>query len=364
MPVSMNRHPGHPIHGNGHGFFAVESSYPRNMHQDLRRHARNQKKVNAELTRKIGSAIPKSPSGVAKPNPDHVEANRNNKIHSPTRGGTSVQFLRGEHNMENERTASFCELVVDRILVELCEKFGEASGEFISIECLHATALSVGVIDAVDEEEFNSKMQLNPYYRACYHLFETDRNLDSLDIDGNVYTREELLAFIASKSCVEELPDELIELLQEYIEDISFDMSERLNSIIDSGGVIFNAVDLKVTDNGSLVLQLAPSDDLLGLREGLLEVGGVCKRRLSPYTAITIGFFPNYDKMTEEELEELESIILSANEEMLSMNLTVEMDNLSLVQFKVNTLAKSKIRTSPLFVEKHVSSIVNLPPVA
>ena len=123
---------------------------------------------------------------------------------------------------------------------------------------------------------------------------------------------------------------------------------EGVTEFTESGGAVLFPVDLKITDNGSVVMQFAPSEDLLALREELVEAGGIAKAGLGKVTASTIAYLPNYAKCTKEQQRELDRSIRELNQKMLDEHLRVRLKDISVVSFKVNSLASRAIKAISL----------------
>lgn len=344
------------IYGHGSGFYQVEQSHRHDDKfadvSDLRTHAKKAKHVMAQL---IKNNLPAQVAGVAQPNPQAVAGNVKAKIYSPTRGGAAVQFLDTD---ENKKASMFCR----KIQNTLAEKFGKTSPQqmkenadevpstaIVPIENLHVTALAMGVVDAVNEEDYNEKLVNNKAYRAVFEYFQQHPEIGSINIGGEDFDRNRLLNsiavqqhpidFIKDKFSDGEVSEEIIAIIQEETSQAS----EKFESFLESGGAVFNVIDLKITDNGSVVLQMAANNDLIQVKEGLVKLGGIAKGTLGNLTASTIGYIPKFDKITQDEKEALSNVISGLRNELIEQGLTIQMNNLTLVQFKVNSLAPDVI---------------------
>lgn len=181
---------------------------------------------------------------------------------------------------------------------------------------------------------------------------ENSINKNGVDIDE--LNKTDLLALIASHETPFEfikqnLPKAFAEQIQKFMDEEQGDReSQKLASVLDKGGVIFNATDLKITPNGSVVLQLYKNDALIQVKEGLVELGGIAKSGLGNVTAITIGYFPKFDKIKDNDLEQLKEKISNLNNQLKESKLTAVMDHLTLVSFKVNSLRDGHISKTPV----------------
>lgn len=334
------------------------------------------RKAAKEIAKKMfdEGIFPTSPAGVMKADSKSIEANVNAKILHPTRGATTVQFLADSETKGNRKILAFCQ-GVQKSLAEYGSKINEeeyrssstiSDKSIIPIENLHVTALAVGVVDAANEEAFVKQQDNSKAYRAIFKLFDQQTSLtegreikleNSFNKNGNEINelnKTDLLALIASHETPFEfinqnLPKTFAEQIQKFMDEEQGDQeSQNLASVLDKGGVIFNATDLKITPNGSVVLQLYKNDALIQVKEALVELGGIAKSGLGNATAITIGYFPKFDKIKDNDLEQLKEKISILNNQLKESKLTAVMDHLTLVSFKVNSLRDEHIVKTPI----------------
>lgn len=344
----------------GQGFYQVERAYPLNERNELRQHAAKMKAVSAELLKNRGGIVPPVGGGVAPPDVQALQNNLQNKVYHPTRGGTAVQFLGRADDPQNPNRAitGFSRHVQQT----LGHQFGQTTLEefrtqpdqvpttaLIPIENLHVTALSIGVVDASNEAEFTQRLLNQSGYRACFIYFETHPEIDSITLtSGERVGRDRLLErLLNDPEVIQQFPVLIRGQLLQLIHTTNLP-SPKLESFLESGGAVFNVIDLKVTNNGSVVIQMAPNQDLVQIKEGLIPIGGVAKTSLGNMTASTIGFFPRFDQFTDGQRTELTATINQLRQGMLNQPLTIRMYKLTYVNFKVNTLASEVIETRPL----------------
>jgi hypothetical protein len=344
----------------GQGFYQIERAYPLNERNDLRQHAAKMKAVSAELLKNRGGIVPPVGGGVAPPHTEAIQNNLQNKVFNPTRGGTAVQFLGNAQDPQNpnQRIATFSRQVQQT----LSHEFGSTTlDEFraqpdqtpatalIPIENLHVTALSMGVVDASSPAEFTQRILNQRIYRACFIYFENHPAINNISLrNGEIVGRDRLLERVAADpELMQQFPVLIRSELLQLIHTTNLP-SPKLESFLESGGAVFNAVDLKVTNNGSVVIQMASNNDLVQIKEGLVPLGGIAKTSLGNLTASTIGFFPRFDQFTAVQRAALTVTINRLREEMIAQPLTARMHKLTYVNFRVNTLASEVIEKRPL----------------
>lgn len=368
----MNKSEG-PLRGTGVGFHQVEGSYQQKGEDvtALRKHASMMKSVGAEILRKYGSIYPEKQAGVANPNAVAALANRDNKIFLHTRGGTAVQFLNESNDPDTQKTVNLCR----NIQKSFAETFGRINeleyldnpnvpgSTIIPIDNLHVTAIAMGVVDAKDETEFETRLKINAMYRACFKYLEQNASKEIFEINQPPYqvSADGLLAAVGSYSGPD--PDQILEtiLSPEISADIrklmateKEELSMKLASFIESGGAIFNVVELKVTDNGSIVLQMAPNNDLVQIKQGLVPLGGIAKASLGNMTASTIGYLPNFHNISDEDKEAMKKLVSDYNQ-IIQQGYSIRMDRLDFVNFKVNTLSSDMIQKRPIHSQSSLS---------
>lgn len=307
--------------------------------------------------------FPEYEAGVAAPSERNVQANVNAKIYNPTRGGTSVQFLKDSFHKETEKTHQFCKKIIQTFsenatTVEDYEKIKTPSLAFIPIENLHVTLLAMGVVDASSEEDFLKKLVNNKAYRNLF-IFHLQNPSSTLNEEKPITT---LLNEVASandpfeylKSSIQK--SALAAILERMESEEDF-ISSDLKEMLDDSPVILSAVELKITDNGSLVLQMAKSESLTKLKQTLVTIGGIAKTALGPFTASTIGFFPNFSSTSVEERMHLLEKIRVLNEEIRQQKPVVVVDNIAFVAFKRNTLGSAEIETQAIASSTRLSEM-------
>jgi|GEM_PF-2773841 len=378
--------PQNEFRGQGYGFHQIKNSYTQDTSindplkneqeayqkeraigvggepSDLAEHVKKMKAVTAQVLFTFGDIVPERSIGVMEPSAANVLNNVKAKIFQPTRGGTSVQFLdEGANNKKiNEFSKKTQQVLANTFGTTTEAEYIETPGGFsgttiIPIANVHMTALAMGVVDAKDEDSFNKQLDNNVAYRALYKFFDQNKQIDKITVGlgdkAAEKTRDALLEEIAKsddpiKFIKEQIPQG--DLIMELMHSEQIEASPKLASFLEGGGAVFNAIDLKITNNGSIVIQLAPNNDLTHLKEGLVELGGISKGNLGNMAAITVGYLPNFDKTTAEERKSLATTLADLNNEMIRDNLTVRIENLNFVAFKVNSLFPTHIQTTPI----------------
>lgn len=223
---------------------------------------------------------------------------------------------------------------------------------------LHTTVISQHVVDTDrGKEGWDDKVDVAKFYRAFYHFQETLPEGMIISTPDHEYTTMQFLEEIAK--CNNEA--EVMTLLSSS--DLSADQKHRIRELStvplktdpkeleEIKPITLKATEIKVTDNGSVVVQWAPSPDLAKLRHSLLDYGAVGKRGLdSPYTATTLGFFPNYHLMSASERTEVAHALerFASAHAREPLEITIDPKNLSTVRFERNDLSRHHAQFQPL----------------
>lgn len=233
---------------------------------------------------------------------------------------------------------------------------------FVKIRNLHTTVISQHVVDTTKGKEgWDEKVEVAKYYRAFVDFHDSKPDSFIYSIDGQTCTKEgmiskvggcdnltQVLAIIEASSLTEDEKQELKELSKRELVNYS-DALEKMPE------VQLVATEIKVTDNGSLVVQWGPSDELVHLKKALVSYGATAKGTLaSKFTGTTLGFFPKYHLMPLEKRKALEVFLQDFVSKHISkeLSITITPEKLSVVKFERNDLSPQFSTAAPLMASE------------
>lgn len=198
--------------------------------------------------------------------------------------------------------------------------YRESSSEhtgFVKIRNLHTTITTQHVIEtSKGEEGWEEKTEVAKYYRAFVDFHDLKPEGFAYLLDGQICTKEHMLTQISSCDNLSQIlglleSSDLTEADKDTLRTLSekglVESSEELDAIPE---IKLVATEIKVTDNGSLIVQWGANDMLPRLRKILVSHGAVSKVPLSSkFAATTLGFFPNYHLMSLKKRRYLERVL-------------------------------------------------------
>jgi hypothetical protein len=242
----------------------------------------------------------------------------------------------------------FLDILIDDAKTVSYRPMDEASTGFVSIRNLHTTIISRNVVDTKEGiVGWDHLVDVTKYFRGVFSFVDKQEDSTTYKFSGDAatYTKAMLLdkfAACANKAEAEELLTRL-EITADTKRAIQDKADEPLvedpTKLQEIPSFELIAKEIKVTDNGSVVVQWGASDELVRLKRALVDFGAIAKRGLyGNMCGTTVGFFPNYHKLPKEKRAELEAFIKDFVAGKEPLKIVIDPVKLSDVRFERNDL--------------------------
>ncbi|WP_454785364.1 hypothetical protein [Legionella sp. WA2024007413] len=308
-----------------------------------------------------------------------VRLNRTNKLfgsfgetlvifHEP---GTALgQFI---VNFQNELLNYFTKAVQNLESKQFVSEKEESSQPtfFAPITNPHTTIAALRVIDSYDENSWNNCLVQSYLYtklmqyppkneeieiiERCKLLILDNRNLDNV--------LNELPPALLRK--ILRIEDEDIDVLhfiksQSHSSLINTTAEQSIvNQILNNPSIELEMESISLNANGSLGIKWKLNEQILDLRESLIQIGAIAKHGSQVLTT-TIGYFPNCSEDYRNEIKQvLQNIILKVESGYdCTPKFLLNLYELQLVQFSRNDLHPNYIKKTFFLEQQHISNII------